>query len=108
MANTVQVLVPRFVKRPGENRVQTFDLAPVLAAGATVSSPNVVCTKQDRVTGSSGITPNTITASGAKVQALFPGGTDEEDYLVTVTAQVSTGGDVTEYFLLMCRDALVP
>ena len=100
--------MPRFVKRPGENRMQSFDLSPVLPAGALLSSPNVTSLKQDRKTGSTELAPSGFVVSGQKVQALLPGGTDEEDYLLTVTANVSTGGDVTEYFLCLCRDAKAP
>jgi hypothetical protein len=108
MPDVVDPKTPAFVKRPGEDRRQTFNLAPAIPAGATISGQEVVCTKLGRVTPADDIVPTSKAASGARVQATFPGGTDEEDYLVTVTGALSTGGTVKEFFLLRCRDAMVP
>lgn len=105
--STADPKLTRLEVRPDEGRVQGFNLAGSIPRGATISAPELTSLPLGLVPDATNLTLDQKVADGAIAQARITGGTDGEDYLITVTATVSTGGKVTEYFVLQCRDGLV-
>lgn len=81
-------------KTPGESRVYLFDFskAPEVAAGETLSSPDVAG-GSGLTFGTPAVTAGTLDgiAAGKAVQVRISGGTDDVTYSFSVSAQTSGG-----------------
>jgi hypothetical protein len=66
----------------GETNLCTFKLAPAVGANSFTSTPTLECT---------GLTFGTVTASGNQFRVLVSGGEADRDYIVKVTAPLSSG-----------------
>ena len=90
-------------KQPYEERVLEIDLVDVLASGDTVAS----VTSLAAAVVSPGVGAVTITspvASGTKVQGKYTGGTDTENYRITLRVATTNGDKVEGDAMLYVRD----
>ncbi len=66
----------------GETNRVIFNLAPAVGANTISGTPTVV---------SDGLTFSSVSASGSNVSAFVSGGSADTDYIVTLTAVLSSG-----------------
>lgn len=92
-------------KQPWEDLVFDMEFKRRLRAGVTLASiDSVVVTNQGKVAGSSDVTDSGPAVSGTRAQVTFTGGTDGENYKITVRAITSAGKKVEGDGMLYVRD----
>lgn len=85
-----------YIKQPGENRLYTMDFAPLLGDKVIQSVQNLVITNQGYIEGSADLLNGATSHDGVRyVQVRLDGGTDREDYKITITI-LDTGGNTLE------------
>lgn len=93
-------------KQPGDDRLYDFDLSDVLREGDTITSIGAPQqTKAGLVAGSEDLALSGQTFSGQVAQLRIAGGTDGENYKVTVTVTTAGGDTVEADGWLHVRDA---
>lgn len=89
-------------KQPSEELLFDMDFRKVQPAGVTVAS--VVSVDQSTVTGTGTVAIGSTAYSGTLAQVWISGGTDDEDYKITITITNSRGETVEGDGLLQVRD----
>lgn len=94
------------VKRPAETRKYTVDFTKVVASGVTISTvQSVGIAKLDNVIEIAELTAGSITISGTKVSFDVTGGTDGEDYEVTINCTDTSGDILSDDVMIKVRKA---
>lgn len=94
-----------FIKQPGENRLYTMDFAPLLGDKVISNIQNVVITNQGRIDGSSNLLSGSASHDGVRyVQIRLDGGTDREDYKITITINDNGGNRLEGDGILKVRE----
>lgn len=94
------------VKRPAETRKYTVDFSKVVVAGATILSvQSVDVTALGYVASVDPLTAGTISISDAKVSFNVAGGTDGDDYEITVNCTDSSGDILSDDVMIKVRKA---
>lgn len=94
------------VKRPVEERTFLVDFSRVIAAGKTIESvDDVASSTVGLVEGSQAMTVVAGSITGLKVAFKASGGTDEEDYEVTILLTDSDGDVVSDDVMVKVRKA---
>ncbi len=97
--------LPYLTKQPSEDRLYEMDFSALLAAGETLSSvSSITQAARGNVQGAASLVIGSGAASGAKVQFRISGGTDGEDYKITVVATTSQGNTLEGEGWLYVRD----
>lgn len=97
--------LPIRTKQPSETLLFDMDFQRDIRAGESLSAiVDVTIQNQGRVTGSADITPGTTAVGGTRAQVYIPGGTDLEDYKVTIVCTTSDGETVEGDGLLEVRE----
>jgi len=94
------------VKRPVETRKYTVDFTKVVASGVTISTvQSIGVAKLNNVTEVTALTADSITVSGTKVSFDVTGGTDGEDYEVTINCTDTSGDILSDDVMIKVRKA---
>jgi len=94
------------VKRPAEDKTYTIDFKNVLPSGVTLASVSApVVTAAGLVTEDDALTADDEAVSGTKVSVKIGGGTDDENYEVTLTCVDSNGDTVSDDVMIKVRKA---
>lgn len=100
------MLVPILEKQPSEDRLFDMDFSSILKSDETITSViSVTQENQGNVTGSSDLTLVANSYSGAVVQVNISGGTDLEDYKVTIKISTSVNSVIEGEGMMRVRDA---
>lgn len=97
--------LPYLTKQPSEDRLYEMDFAALLASGETISSvSSITQSARGNVQGSTSLSIGTGSASGSNVRFRISGGTDGEDYKITVVVTTSQGNTLEGDGWLYVRD----
>lgn len=92
-------------KQPGELLLYDMDFRKVMPAGVTLSGVSGVTQEnQGIVSGSASLAVGSASASGTVAQVWLSGGTDLEDYKITITVTNSRGETVEGDGTLQVRE----
>jgi glucan biosynthesis protein len=94
------------VKRPTETRKFSVDFKKLLETGVTIASvQSVSAVAAEKVTEIAALTTTNPASSGTKATFDVSGGTDGENYEITINATDSSGDVLSEDVLIMVRKA---
>jgi hypothetical protein len=95
--------LPVLTKQPGESRKFRFDFSNKLRSEGLASVVGVSITSQNLVVGSGAVASSSETASGRFVNMTLTGGTDNENYKISVVVTTTSGQVLEGDGILYCR-----
>lgn len=97
--------LPIRTKQPAEVRLFDMDFRAVLRDGGSIASvSSATAANQGNVIGSAELTVGSTSYSGTKAQVWLSGGTDLEDYQVTITVTTAAGETLEGDGMLQVRE----